>query len=148
MATTPNTNMVTAKDISTCFTQVSLSDRRTKDGNVPPIGDLLVYRHKASMDIRLLGERATSLSPDLLTVVEEDVSEGGSDRSERETVGHGEGRGNEQRTVSLVSLEVEGGIVVDNAGDIVGFAPVVEGVRRDHGQEAGIPDISELRANS
>jgi hypothetical protein len=60
-----------------------LSNGRTKDGNVPPFGDLLVCRHKASVDIRLLGERATSLSPDLFTVVKEDVGEGSRDRSER-----------------------------------------------------------------
>ena len=71
------------------------------------------------MDIGLLRERATSLSPDLFTVVEEDVGEGSRDRSERETVGHGEGYGNKQGAVSLVSLEVEVGIPIDNAGDIV-----------------------------
>ena len=59
------------------------------------------------------------------------MGEGGSDRGERETVRHDEGYGNEQRTVSLVSLEVKGGIFVDNAGDIVGVSSVVEGVRRD-----------------
>ena len=41
MATTPNTNMVTAKDISSYYTRLAALGR-TKDGNVPPIGDLFV----------------------------------------------------------------------------------------------------------
>jgi hypothetical protein len=97
------------------------------------------------VNVRLLGERATSLSPDLFAVVEEDVGESSRDRSERETVGHGKGYRNEQRTVSLVSLEVKAGIFIDNAGDIVGTASVVKGVRRDQGQEAREPNIRVLR---
>ena len=97
------------------------------------------------MDIRLLGERTTSLRPNLFTVVEKDVGEGSRDRSERETVGHGEGYGNEQGTVRPVSLEVKGGVFVNNACDIVGLASVVEGLIRNQGQEARVPDISVLR---
>ena len=82
--------MLTAKDISTCHTRVLLFNGRTKYGKVPPFGDLLICRHKASVDIRLLGERATSLSPDLLTVVKIDVGDGSRDRSERKTVRHSE----------------------------------------------------------
>ncbi len=55
MATTPNTNMDTANNVSNRYTHISLSNGRTEDGNVPPVGHLLVYGHEASVDIRLLG---------------------------------------------------------------------------------------------
>jgi hypothetical protein len=71
--------MVTAKAVSTCTRRVSLSNRRTEEREVPPIGDFLVNGHEASVDIRLLSERATSLIPDLLSVVDEGVCEGSSD---------------------------------------------------------------------
>ena len=54
IATTPHTNMVTAKDIS--IYHIRSLNGRTKDENIPPIGDFLVYRHEASVDIRLFGE--------------------------------------------------------------------------------------------
>ena len=72
--------MVTAKVISIYY--IRSINGRTKDENIPPIGDFLVYRHEASVNIRLFGKRATRLSPDLFTIVEEDVGEGGSNRGE------------------------------------------------------------------
>jgi len=43
------------------------------------------------MDIGLIGERATSVDPELLAIKKEGMCEGGRDRREREPVGDGEG---------------------------------------------------------
>jgi len=80
------------------------------------------------VDIGLFGERATGLDPDLLAVVKECVGEGGRDRREREPVGDGEGRGKEERAVSLVFLKVERGIAIDDPGDVEPKSPIIEGV--------------------
>lgn len=82
MAVTPNPNMTTAKAVSICACRVSLSDRHTEDNEVPPIGDLLVNGHKASVDVRSLAERAKCLGPDLLSVVDYGMRKGSGDSGE------------------------------------------------------------------
>ena len=77
------------------------------------------------MNIMLYGVRATSLSPKLFAVVEEGVSEGGSEGRKREPIGNGKGRRNKEGAVFLVSLDVEGEIgVVDDPRDVI-YAPRV-----------------------
>ena len=64
----------------------------------------------------------------MFAVVEECVGEGGSDRHKLKSVLHGEGRGEEQRAVSPVSLEVEGRICVDDFGDVIWVSGVIKGL--------------------
>jgi hypothetical protein len=94
---------------------------------IPPIWDFFIHGHEACVDIGLFRERATSLDPDLLAVVKECVGEGGRDRREREPVGHGEGHGEDEGTVGLVSFEVERGIAVDDLGDVEPMSLIIEG---------------------
>jgi hypothetical protein len=47
------------------------------------------------------------------------VGEGSGDGCEREPIGQGEACRKEEGAVSLVSLEVERGILVDDPGDVV-----------------------------
>ena len=44
-----------------------------------------------------------------------------------ESVCDGEGGRKEERTVSLVSLEVERRVIVDDSGNVVCFAGIIEG---------------------
>ena len=73
--------MTTAKEVSIQTYLTSRIDPRTDD-EIPPIWDLHVHGHETSMYIRLLGKRASGLSLDLLTIVEEDMCEDGDDRCE------------------------------------------------------------------
>jgi hypothetical protein len=56
-----------------------VNDAHTEYGEIPPIGNLLVNRHEASMDVRLLSEGTVSINPDLLAIVQKCVCEEGSD---------------------------------------------------------------------
>jgi hypothetical protein len=123
-----------------------VNDGRTEYGEIPPIRDLLVYGHEASMDIRLLSEVAASVSPDPLAVVQKSMHEEGSNWCKWETVSYGEGWGEEKRAVSLVCLEVEGAICVDDPGEIVNASCVVEDLRRHQGQVRIVPNIGILHA--
>jgi len=98
------------------------------------------------MDIGLFGERATSLDIDLLAVVKECVGEGGRDRREREPVAHGEGQGKEERAVTLVSLEVERRVCIDDPGDVVYSAGIIKGARGKQGKVSAVPNVRVLRA--
>jgi hypothetical protein len=68
------------------------------------------------------------MSPYIFSVVEESMCKGGGDGCKREAVGNGERYGKEDGTVSLVSLEVEGGIGIDDLRDVVLFPHVIKGV--------------------
>lgn len=120
--------MVTAKYMSMiAYNALGIGiGARTEYSQIPPIRDLLVHGHEASVYIRLFGKCATSLVPDLFAVVEEGVGEGGSDRCKRETVRHRKADGKKERAVRLVRLKIEGSIVVDDAGDIVHAPRVIE----------------------
>ena len=126
MTTIPNKNMVATKEVSiqTCLT--STTDPRTEDGEIPPIWDFLVHGHETSMYIGLLGNRASGLNPDLLTIVEEGMYEYGGDRCERETVSHGKARRYEDRAVGLICMEVERAIGIDDPRDVICPSPVIE----------------------
>jgi hypothetical protein len=75
MANIPNANVVTAKHFRIQAHVTFVIDERTEDQEIPPIGDLLINRHQTSVDIRLLRQRTTSMSQDLLAVVEKGVHE-------------------------------------------------------------------------
>lgn len=78
----------------------------TEHESIPPLRNLRVLRHQPSMDVRLLRERATSLSPNLLPEVEECMHSGGGDGSKGESVGDGEGCREEEGRVPLVRVQV------------------------------------------
>jgi hypothetical protein len=80
------------------------------------------------VDIRLFGEWATNMSPYIFTVVEESMCKGGGDGCKREAVGNGERCGKEDGAVGLVSLEVEGGIGIDDLRDVILLPCVIERV--------------------
>jgi hypothetical protein len=101
---TPNANVITEKGFRTQGHLGLMIDARTEDGEIPPIGDLLVNRHQTSMDIRLIREQATRLSPDLLAVVQKSVHNESGDRCEWETVRDDTGCRDEERAVSFVCL--------------------------------------------
>jgi hypothetical protein len=46
-----------------------VNDAHTEYGEIPPIRNLLVNRHEASMDVRLLSKGMVSINPDFLAVV-------------------------------------------------------------------------------
>jgi hypothetical protein len=146
MTTIPNKNMVTAEEVGIQTYLTSGIDPRTEDDDIPPIWDLHVHGHETSMYIRLLGKRASGLSLDLLTIVEEEMCEGGDDRCERGTIRNGKARGNEDRTVSLICMEVERGVSIDDPRDIVWPPPVIEGARGHQGKVCAIPYVGVLRA--
>jgi hypothetical protein len=68
------------------------------------------------------------MSPYIFAVVEESVSNGGGDGCKREAVGNGERCGKEDGAVGFVSLEVEGGIGIDDLRDVILPPCVIESV--------------------
>jgi len=78
-----------------------------ENDRVPPFGDLLVLAHEAGVDIWLFTHGATGLDPNLLTVIEEGVSEGGSDGSEGETVSDSECSREVQGRISFIFRFIE-----------------------------------------
>jgi hypothetical protein len=97
------------------------------------------------MDIRLFGERVTSMSPYIFAVVEESMCNGGGDGCKREAVEYGERYGKEDRAVGLVSLEVEGGIAIDDPRDVIWLPCVIESARRHQGKVSAVPDVGILQ---
>ena len=73
------------------------------------------------------------------------MGEGGSDRCERESVCDGEGRGDEQRAIGFVSLNVERRICVDDLGDIVYCPGIIKGIGRHQRKVGAVPDVCVLR---
>jgi hypothetical protein len=90
--------------------------------------DFLVHGHQAGVDIGLLGKWATSMSPYKFAIVEESMCKGGGNGCKREAIGNGKRCGKEDGAVGLVSLEVEGGIGIDDLGDVISLPCVVESV--------------------
>ena len=80
------------------------------------------------MDIRLLGEWATSMTPYIFAIVEESMCECGGNGCKREAIGNGKRCRKEDGAVGLVSLDVEGGIGIDDLRDVIWHPCVVEGV--------------------
>jgi hypothetical protein len=68
------------------------------------------------------------MSPYIFPVVEESMCNGGRDGCKREAVGNGERCGKEDGAVGLVSLEVEGGVGIDNLRDVILLPCVIESV--------------------
>jgi hypothetical protein len=92
---------------------------QTEYRQVPPIRDFLVHRHQASVDIRLFGEWATSMSPHIFAIVEEGMCKCGGNGCKREAIGNGKRCGKEDGAVGLVSLKVEGGVRIDDLRDVI-----------------------------
>jgi hypothetical protein len=68
------------------------------------------------------------MSPYIFTVVEESMCNGGGDVCKRKAVDNGERCGNEDGAIGLVSLEIEGGIGIDDLRDIILLPCVIERV--------------------
>jgi hypothetical protein len=68
------------------------------------------------------------MSPYIFVVVEEGMCNHGSDGCKLEAVGNGERCGKEDRAVSLVSLEVERGVGIDDLRDVILIPCVIESV--------------------
>jgi hypothetical protein len=92
---------------------------QTEYGQVPPIRDFLVHGHHAGVDIMLFGEWATGMSPYMFAVIEESMCKGGGDHCKREAIGNGKRCGKEDGAVHLVSLEVEGGVGIDDLRHVI-----------------------------
>jgi hypothetical protein len=78
------------------------------------------------VDITLCGEGATSVRPYIFSVVEESMCKGGGDGCKVEAIGKGERNGKEDGAVGLVSLEVEGGIGIDDLREVIMLPCVIE----------------------
>jgi hypothetical protein len=110
----------------------SESEVDQEDNDVPPLGNLGVDGHEFEMDVIGVVDRSACLVPDLLSVVEEGVNDGGAKSSKRQTVRDGEGGAEHERRVRLVCFFVERGVGVDDLGDVVLVAKVVvRGGRRE-----------------
>jgi hypothetical protein len=69
-----------------------------------------------------------SMSPYIFAIVEKIMCKDSGDGCKREAVCDGERCGKEDGAVGLVSLEVKGGIGIDDLRDIVLFPRVIKGV--------------------
>jgi hypothetical protein len=74
------------------------------------------------------------------------MHEEGGDGCKRETVSDGTRGREEERAVSLVCLEVEGAICVDDPGEIVNTSCVIEDIGGHQRQVSAVPNIGILRA--
>ena len=90
-----------------------------EDDEEPPFGSLLVLAHELHVDIRLLGARVTGTAPDIRSVEETNVHDGGHEAGKTHTVGKGESRAEEERRVGLVGGLVDGEVSVKNKGGVV-----------------------------
>ena len=66
--------------------------------------------------------------PCIFAVVEESMCNGGGDSCKREAVGNGERCGKEDGAVGLVSLEVKGGVGIDDLRDIILPPRIIESI--------------------
>ncbi len=78
------------------------------------------------MNVVGIGDRPLCLDDDLLSVVEHGVDNDGSQRGERQHVGHGECDTEQEGRVLVVGDGVEGSFFGQDSGHVVGFTPVVE----------------------
>ena len=67
------------------------------------------------------------MNPNLFAVIEESMGEYRDNRRKFESVCDSEGGRKEDRTVGLVGLEVQRRVIVDDPGNVVCFAGVIEG---------------------
>ena len=68
------------------------------------------------------------MSPYIFAVVEESMCKGGGDGCKPEAVGNGKRCGKEDGTVGLVSLDVKGGIGVNDPRDVISLPCVIKSV--------------------
>jgi hypothetical protein len=68
------------------------------------------------------------MSPYIFSIVEESMRKGGGNGRKREAIANGKRCGKEDGAVGLVSLEVEGGIRIDDLRDIILLPCVIESV--------------------
>ena len=69
----------------------------------------------------------------------------GGDGCKREAVANSECCGKEKGAVSLVSLEVEGGIGIDDLRDVILLPCVIESVWGQQGKVRAVPDVGVLK---
>ena len=113
-----------------------------EDDSIPPLGHLRVPGHETGVDVRLLGERAAGLDPDLLAEVEEGVHDRRGDARERQAVRERERRREEERRVRLVPVDVERRLGRDDERDVVRRAGVVE---RRAGRDRHVLGVPRVR---
>ena len=116
----------------------------TEDNRVPPLGDLWVTCHQAGVDIGLLVHSTSGLSPNLLAEVQERMGKRSCNGSKRQSIGDGERSRDEQWAVCLVFLLVEGGISIDNPGNVVGLSEIIERAAGRNRHELAVPHIGVL----
>lgn len=97
------------------------------------------------MNIGLFTERTAGLGPDLLAVIEDRVHDSRGNGSEREAVGDGESRREEQGRICLVFLDIESSIGREDTADFVRLAGVVEGGTGRDGHELGVPGVGVVK---
>jgi hypothetical protein len=78
------------------------------------------------MDIGLLVLQVARSLPDVLSVEESNVDDGGDKSSKAETIRQREGRAEVEGRIRLVRLLVEGNILVEDPGGVIRVAEVVE----------------------
>ena len=122
-------------------------DRGEEDNKVNVLRNLTVVPHEASVDVPAAGKgrpaanQVLETSTNLATVVEDGMGDGSGVNGEPHAVDEGVASGEVSRRVSLVTLLVEHGILVDNFRDIVtgtGVGPNVVIVDRE---VSGIPGV-------
>ena len=138
--------MTTRKRVHTSATTVCgvPNHLRTEDNGVPPLRDLAISRHEPRVDIRLFRQGPAALDPDLLAEVQEGVHDRRRDARKGQPVRHRERRGQEQRRVALVLLQVERRLGRENPGYVVLHAGVVVADARRDGHERGVPRVREV----
>jgi hypothetical protein len=100
-------------------------DRDEKDSEVRILRNLTVVPHEASVDVLAVGkgrftiDQVLEASNDLTTVVKDGVGDGSSVNGEEHAVDEGVAGGEVSWRVSLVTLLVEHGVVVDDPQDLV-----------------------------
>ena len=85
------------------------------------------------------------MSPYIFAVVEESMRKGGGDGCKGEAIRNGERYGKEDGAVCFVSLEVEGGIGIDDMRDVVLLPCVVESVWGHQGKVSTVPNVGVLQ---
>jgi hypothetical protein len=86
------------------------------------------------------------MSPYIFAVVEESMCKGGGDGCKQEAVGNGERCRKEDGAISLVSLEVEGGIRIDDLRDVILLPCVIKSVWGQHGKVSAAPNVGILQS--
>lgn len=91
-----------------------------------PFRSFRVLPHVLQVNIRLLVFSVLGAPPDILSVEKTDMHNSRHEGSEAQGVSHSEDRANQKRRVCLISLNVEGQVIVQDSRGVVYHAHVVE----------------------